>query len=601
MYNRHMEYANIGLTLSKLEKNSYEHRFIPESVLIVLFQLYQDEPRRQINVYIFDPTMKTFSSLSLILILLFFTGICSAVEDTTAQITDTTVTAESGSVEDSLTAILPEPLPIDDIEVINAFSDSLSQESGFPVILNNNEIFRLYGTIEDIGPEERAGKTTKLLSDFFRSSEPADSLRIVEGKLLTAISTSRNIIAAFSDEDAAAEDMSRQELAYTVLSRISAQAQQFRDETSGTNVLFSILKSLLFLVALGIVWHYLNKLFSLIDIWIQKIRLRGSSNSENKLIQLLSPDHLASGFGGLSRVTELFLKILLIYAFLTTVLSFFPWTADLSTNLLAFVLEPAKKISGEFVALIPNIISIVVLIAITRYLAKFSDLVFRNIEKGELKLGGFEAEWAEPTRKIVKIILYLLLVFLLFASLPLANNRTALALAIILGLTLSLSAVPAVQNIISGIMLNYTGSFRIGDRVKLGDITGDIIYKSPLVIRIKNRLNEIIIIPNTTAFRSKIINYTESVQKNGHLSLELPFQLKQNINTEALRKPVIEAALSTDGILLDPKPVLLRTESKNELFRYLLKVNTKEYRNLEPLYSRLDQNVQSKLRENNYT
>ena len=61
------------------------------------------------------------------------------------------------------------------------------------------------------------------------------------------------------------------------------------------------------------------------------------------------------------------------------------------------------------------------------------------------------------------------MIFLLVSSLPLANNCTALVLAIIMGLTLSLSAVPTVQNIISGIMLNYTGSFRIGDRVMLGE------------------------------------------------------------------------------------------------------------------------------------
>ena len=95
------------------------------------------------------------------------------------------------------------------------------------------------------------------------------------------------------------------------------------------------------------------------------------------------------------------MKILLIYAYLTTVLSFFPWTEDLSTNLLAFVLEPAKKLSSEFVTLIPSVIAIVILVTITRYLGKFSDLVFYNISKGELKLSGFEAEWAEPTRKIV--------------------------------------------------------------------------------------------------------------------------------------------------------------------------------------------------------
>jgi small-conductance mechanosensitive channel len=113
-------------------------------------------------------------------------------------------------------------------------------------------------------------------------------------------------------------------------------------------------------------------------------------------------------------------------------------------------------------------------------------------------------------------------------------------------------------------------------------------------------LNEIILIPNSTAFRSKIINYTESVQKNGHLSLELVLYLKENLKTETLRELVIDAALGTDGIMLDPKPLFLRAETKNGLFGYTLRVNTKEEKNLETVYSRLFQNVQNKLQEHNY-
>ena len=545
--------------------------------------------------------MKKLFAVYIFFLLLLSAKVSHAVTDSEASPADTAASAAIVAVEDTVETEQPEPVKIDDKDVIRAFSDSLKQQRGFPVTVNNNEVFRLYDKIGDIEAEQRALKTSKLLTDFFRSSTPVDSLTIVEGETLTAIRTPRNIIAAFSEEDAAAENMSRLELADSVLAKISKQAKKFREETSGRNILFSILKSLVLLVALAVVWHYLNSFFTLIDGWIQKIRLHNSSNSQNKLIQLLAPDHLASGLGWTSRITELFLKILLIYAYLTTVLSFFPWTEDLSTNLLAFVLDPAKKLSNEFVTLIPNVIIIVILITITRYLGKFSDVVFKNIGKGELKFGGFEAEWAEPTRKIVKIVLYLLLAFLLFASLPLANNRTTLALAIILGLTFSLSVVPTVRNIISGIMLNYTGSFRIGDRVMLGDITGDIVCKGLLVTRIKNLQNEIIIIPNQAAFQSKIINYTESVQKNGHLSLEFAFHLKQNTKTEALRELVIEAALSVDGIMLDPKPALFRTETKDGMRGYTLRANTKEIKNLEAVYSRLSQNVQDKLQENNYT
>ncbi len=545
--------------------------------------------------------MKKLLTIYIFLLLPLLIGTNLFAEDSTQMQQTPMVPRITGNAEDTIQTGPVTPARIDDKIVIKAFSDSLQQQSGFPVTVNNDIVFRLYSKLGSIEAEERALKTSGLLTDFFRSKTPVDSLTIIEGETLTAIRTPSGIIAAFSDEDAEAENMSRQALADSALVKISKQAEKFREETSGRNILLSVLKSLALLVALAVFWHYLNNFFTLMDGWIQKIRLHHSSNSENKLIQLLSPDHLASGLGWFSKIVELFLKILLIYAYLATMLSFFPWTEDLSTNLLAFVLEPAKRVSSEFVTLIPNVIAIIILVTITRYLGKFSDVLFRNISKGELKLGDFDAEWAEPTRKIVKITIYLLLALVLFASLPLANNQTALALTIIMGLTVSLSAVPTVQNMFTGIMLNYTGSFRIGDRIKLGDITGDIIYKGPLVIRLRTLANEVILVPNTTAFRSKIINYTESVQKNGHLSLELSLYLKENVKTETLRELVIDAALGTDGVMLDPKPLFMRTETKNGLFGYILRVNTREAKNLEAIYSRLFQNVQNKLQENNYS
>jgi len=549
--------------------------------------------------------MKKFSAAHILAALLLLLSLPAPLvaEDTAVALPDTASlnagAEEELSIPDSAATPLPEPEKVDDRDITRAFSDSLKQQGGFPVVVNSNEIIRLYSRLRDIDAEQRAVKTSRLLTEFFRSSEPVDSLRIVEGKTLTAIRSSNNIIAAFTDEDAEALGTSRMRLADSVLTRISNQAEKFREETSGRNILLSILKALALLLTLAVVWHYLNSFFTLIDGWIQKIRLHNSTSSQNKLVQLLSPDHLASGFGWFSRITELFLKILLIYAYLTTVFSFFPWTQDLSTNLLAFVLEPAKRLFGELVTMIPNIIAFIILVALVRYLGRVSDIVFRNIGKGELKFVGFEAEWAEPTRKMVKIVLYALVAFLLLSSMPLVNNRAALTIIVILGLTFSLSAAPGVQNIVSGIMLNYTGSFRVGDRVRLDDISGEIVYKGLLVTRLRTLRNEIVVIPNKSVFRSKILNYTESVQKNGHISLQVQFNLERNIEMEGIRDKVIQAALGTDGIMLDPKPVFYRTDAANGRYGYLLRANTGDIENLEALYSRLMQNVEDTLRKNN--
>ncbi len=541
--------------------------------------------------------MKTFSGTSLFALVLLLLAIQKPLHLSAETSGDTAIAAPGNTS----VVVNREPEAIDDRLVIRAFSDSLSKPSGFPVVVNNTAIFHLHGGIGPLDAEQRALKTADMLSALFSSREPVDSLRIVEGKTVTAIMGSSGIVSAFTDEDAAAEDLPRTALAEKALERIQFLAEQYRKQTSGKSILFGVLKSIALLFMLAVFWHYLNRFFTLADGWTQKIRLHHTTESRSKILQLLSPDHIASGLGWFTRAVELFLKILLLYATLTTILSFFPWTEHISTNLLAFVLKPAQTVAGELVTLLPTLITISILIAIVYFIGKFSDTIFRNISKGELKLGDFDVEWAEPTRKIVKIALYVILLFLFVASLPLASDRTTLALAVILCLTLSIGAIPLFQNVFSGIMLNYTGSFRTGDRVKIGEVTGDIIHKGPFVIRLKNMLNEIILVPNTIAFRNRIINYTESVQKFGHLSLEMVFHLQENITIDTLRKQVIDAALETDGILLDPKPTLLRTETKNGLFAYTLRAHTKETRNIEQTYSRLLQNVFNLLHEQNYT
>ncbi len=494
------------------------------------------------------------------------------------------------------------PLPerIDDREVIRAFSDSLvQQQRGAPVTVNNHELFRLYDTIGDITLERRAEKTSERLNDFFRSRIPIDSLSIVEGHKLTAIRTPDNIITAFSDLDAIAQQLTRRELAEEAFGTIALQTGKFREETSGRNILFSLLKSLALLLALSVVWHYMNILFTFIDGWIQKLRLHHKADSDNKLLQLLAPDHLASIFSWMMRLLELFLKILLIYAYLATVLSFFPWTRDLSTNLLSFVLQPAGKLLQEFFSFLPSLVVVIFLFTVIRYLGKFSDVVFINIARGELKFVGFEQEWAEPTRKIVKIVLYLLLSFLLLASLPIFNSPPSLIILVMFGITFSLSAVPSMKNVLSSVMLNYTGSFRKGDQIAIGNVRGEVVSKGLLVTKIRNRKNEVVILPNRDVIGSKIINYTESVQKNGHLSVEVPFYLFRHVKIEEIREKVAEATLGTDGIMLDPKPVLRRIADRNGKYGYLVKANTGQARDIEAIASRMEQHIRERLLADN--
>ncbi|RYU89593.1 mechanosensitive ion channel [Mucilaginibacter terrigena] len=58
-------------------------------------------------------------------------------------------------------------------------------------------------------------------------------------------------------------------------------------------------------------------------------------------------------------------------------------------------------------------------------------------------------------------------------------------------------------------------AFKLGDRVKIGEVTGDIIGRTLLVTRIRTIQNEIISIPNSTVMGNHTVNYSSDSQVNG--------------------------------------------------------------------------------------
>ena len=77
-----------------------------------------------------------------------------------------------------------------------------------------------------------------------------------------------------------------------------------------------------------------------------------------------------------------------------------------------------------------------------------------------------------------------------FPYLPASDSPAFAGVSVFMGVLISLSSSSALSNMIAGIVLTYTGAFRLGDRVKLGDAFGDIIETSLLATRVRTIKNE---------------------------------------------------------------------------------------------------------------
>ena len=133
--------------------------------------------------------------------------------------------------------------------------------------------------------------------------------------------------------------------------------------------------------------------------------------------------------------------------------------------------------------------------------------------------------------------------------------------------------------------------FKLGDRVKIGDVTGDVIEKSMLVTRIRTIKNEIISIPNSTVMSSHTINYSSDAVEKG-LIIHTTVTIGYDVPWKDMHQALIDAALRTDLILKDPGPYVLQTGLEDFYVSYQINASVREANKQAIIYSHLHQNIQ---------
>src|SRR5690606_24073547 len=198
---------------------------------------------------------------------------------------------------------------------------------------------------------------------------------------------------------------------------------------------------------------------------------------------------------------------------LPVLLNLFPTTRGYAPILLGYFIKPIKDVAQAIVAYLPNMITIVVICFIFRYLLKALRFFAQEIHNGSLSFPGFYREWALPTYHIVRVLLFAFLLLIIFPYFPGAHTPIFKVVSVFIGVLFTLRSVSALGNIVAGLLLIYKQSFSIGDRVKIGEASGDIIEKSLLVTRNRTVKNEVSSVPNSQVMNSHTINDSMDVDE----------------------------------------------------------------------------------------
>jgi small-conductance mechanosensitive channel len=279
--------------------------------------------------------------------------------------------------------------------------------------------------------------------------------------------------------------------------------------------------------------------------------------------------------------------------------SIFPWTRGLADKLFNYILSPVKNIFSAVIDYIPNLFTIAVIYLSIHYTVKFFKFLASEIENGALVISGFYPDWAMPTFNIVRVLLYAFMFVTIFKYLPGSDSPVFQGVSVFLGILFSLGSSSAISNAVAGMVITYMRPFKVGDRIKIGEITGEVVGKSILVTRIRTIKNEDITVPNSTVLSSYTLNYTTSAKDLG-LILHTSVTIGYDVPWKKVHELLLNAAKATDGIIQDDdtkKPFVLQTSLDDFYVSYQINGYTENSHRMASIYSPLHQNIQDQFNE----
>ena len=305
------------------------------------------------------------------------------------------------------------------------------------------------------------------------------------------------------------------------------------------------------------------------------------------------------------KIIEFFLRLLKyfitgIQLFLTIpiIFSLFSATRNLSSVLFGYILNPVRNILRGAVGYIPNLFYIIIIILITRYVLKGLKFFALQIEKGKIKINGFYTEWAAPTYKILQVLLLAFTIAIIYPYLPGSDSRAFQGVSVFIGIIFSLGSSTAIGNLVAGLVITYMRPFKIGDRVKIKEITGFVVEKNLMVVRLKTHKNEYVTFPNLIILGSNIINYnTSSDEDEEGLIIYTEVTFGYATPWQTVHDILINAALETEHVQKRPKPFVLQTKLDDFYACYQINCYTKEVSKVPRIYTMLYENIQNGFRE----
>lgn len=469
-------------------------------------------------------------------------------------------------------------------------ADADSDLPSAPVEIDGHVLFLVRGT-SVLPAEKRAAAIVARIETLAADGNVAvEAVRPVEFESGTGIFAGNQRLLVVLEADAQLESVDRKVLASTIVHRIQEAITLYRQERSRDALIAkaarAIIASTILLVLFTVVLWLSRQLHSVLEgRYRQRVHSVGIQS-----FQIVRAEQIWDALQRLISGARVIVLLLISFIYLQYVLTLLPSTRGTANRLLGFIVNPLGVMGRGIVNEIPDMFFLVILFFITRYLLKLVHLFFAAVGRGEVTISGFDPDWAESTYKLVRVIAVVFSLVVAYPYIPGSGSEAFKGISIFIGIIFSLGSSSAIANLIAGYLMTYRRAFRMGDRVKIGEIVGDVIETRLQVTHLKTIKNEEVIIPNSTILNNEVVNYSTLARREG-LILHTTVGIGYETPWRQVEAMLLMAAQKTSGLMKEPPPFVLQQGLGDFAVTYEINVYCDNAQSMSRTYTALRRNI----------
>ena len=241
-----------------------------------------------------------------------------------------------------------------------------------------------------------------------------------------------------------------------------------------------------------------------------------------------------------------------------------------------------------------NIIILVAIFLVVKFIVKYFSKFFKkriapkyDIEEGK----------AFAILQLVKYLIYVIAIMLALESLGL--NVTVLlagSAALLVGLGLGIQEI--FKDLVSGLILLFEGSLKVGDVIELESLVGVVKEINIRTSKVRTRDGIIIIVPNSNFINDKVINWSNSSRLT---RFKVEVGVAYGSDVQLVQKILLECAAEVDHISSRPRSFVRFSEFGESSLNFELYFWSERVWLIENTKSELRFAIDAKFRENKVT